>query len=227
MQRFRTEPVSVSPTQQYDGETARQILARAREIEQSTAQEANTVSAAQIEALAGELGISPDAVRRALGERSAGASVAPVHTHASRTLPPLTKRDIKAAFVPGLWYAPMVGMFLSWFLVATKSGGAEFNSSVLWAIVAYFLVFFAAPLLAALHGWRTRDYRQGLIAGAATAVLCGATIAVVFAAGNGSHTGNESFYRMLMMSVVATLLLGMPSGISARWWHSLHDSDQR
>lgn len=142
----------------YDSGTVRRVLARASELEQ---QEVETLSAPQIEALGRELGLSPDAVRRALGEVTGGyrTQISSVNT----ALRPLSVREMLLTPLPGVVYGACVAAFI----LLAPGGFSMFDLSTnsLTVFALQFLFYWLPPALALWLGWRRRDWRLGLATG--------------------------------------------------------------
>lgn len=107
MQRFHDKERSTE-TPRYDSETVRQVLARASDIEQQQA-ETEALTAAQIETLGSEIGLSSVAVRQALGEFRVGTGQGALQT----TQKQITNSQILAAFLTGFAHL-LVLLFAHW-----------------------------------------------------------------------------------------------------------------
>ena len=179
--REETAPSPVAAAPRYDAESVREVLARASEIE-AAQHEPDALTAEQVETLGAELGLSPAAVRRALGEREHKASPAVLTVPSiSARRERLTVAQIVAVPLPGLVYAIALSVCL--FTLARFLNGAILTTAATAFIL--FSVFFLPPLLSGWLGWRRGDVRLGL----ATGFACPALTMLALIVGAGLQSG--------------------------------------
>ncbi len=109
-----------------DAEAVRRVIDRAAQLQQAHLE---TVSADQLEALASEVGISPEFVRKALTEPvSTETKLVTVRRKVVRKkspIAPLTARDIRVALTPGAVYALFAFFVMLGFNRSNNHSGAE------------------------------------------------------------------------------------------------------
>ncbi len=181
-QQFRDDTETTTPL--YDAEAVRQVLARVSEVELQA--EPGDLTPKQVEALGAELGLSPQAVHRALGERVAAPS-RPSH---------LTVAQIIATPLPGFALALLFAnlfYYFSPFLIDTP----RWITSVLFSSV-----LIVPTLLSTLIGYQWRDRRVATMTGF---FLC--TFAI-FApmVGVGLKTGEWGYGAPLVSFTVASVI---------------------
>ncbi|MBC8139918.1 MAG: hypothetical protein H7Y38_00600, partial [Armatimonadetes bacterium] len=160
MQRFQEPTETTTPAAPvYDSETVREVLARAAQIEQEKQADA-PLTAEQIETLGLELGLSPDAVRRSLGEKV--GTVAPVKTAITATTQtePLTRAQLVWGFAPMLIHIVASYLFLSFWVTLPQSRLENVSSIGNFLIIAFGTVPY---LLSAYAGWTTKRVRLSVI----------------------------------------------------------------
>lgn len=185
--------------QRLDPQTVQQILARAADLQQAHLE---TLSPDQLEALAAEVGIRPEFVRRALAE---GVSTPRVRRRAGGGIVPLSARDVRAALAPAALYALYAAFAMTPFRYGTHENGAQ----VLLALVQ-------PALLAAWVGWRQPHRRMGMLAGGAMGLF--ACLAVVLASAPGGMPTAMAFVFGPMLAVV-----GGGAAALSRWWRERAD----
>ena len=230
MQRLQTD--ASPPQARYDSETVRRVLARAHEIEQTAVQD-EPLSAAQVEVLAAELGIAPDAVRRAMGEVVGGgvvggAAVTMRPTSARRA--GITQGDVKRALLPGLIYAAVISLLCVLYLVVDR---LHLDSEPVWNVVmqllsaAFLLVI--PTLVIAVYSARQRTPLLGVLTGAFVVFAPMFVISVVAVGwivwhGQDTHTGDS--LASLMLFIAFGGALGGGSNVFWRWWQGLRANER-
>lgn len=148
MQRFRDKEHSAG-TPRYDSETVRRVLVRASDIEQQQAAENQSLTATQIETLGSEIGLSPVAIRQALGE-----------------VRPYRATTTKVDHSPKIWEfvsVPLPGLAYGAVLTALHGFCVPRIFSVAPSPAIELLLFSAVlvvpPLLSLLIGWCRGDRR--------------------------------------------------------------------
>lgn len=114
-----------SPESRLDADTVKRVIERAAKLQQAHLE---TVSPDQLEALASEVGIDPEFVRRALSEPESETAVesveAPKHVRrivrrkvarTKTTIDGLTARDVRSALAPALLYGAFAGLAMATF----------------------------------------------------------------------------------------------------------------
>lgn len=166
IQQLRTDESNEYFLPRFDSDAVRQVLLRASAIHEQQQQE--TLSAAQVETLAQELGISSSAVRQALGEATT-QNVTPSTTvvNNQETLRPLTVAQMITTPLPGLLY----GMFVACF-VGSGISAVGLPGAVPYLLVLTISAIYLFPaLLAFLLGWIRRDARAGTLVGLFLSIL--------------------------------------------------------
>lgn len=208
-QRFRENENTAGPASPlYDGETVRRVLGRAAEIEsQAQQQQAEApLTPAQVEALGVEVGLSPGAVRRALGELHPGTTSARADNVRVGSAP--TVAQMASTPLPGLIYGALVTLL---FYLAASSGaqpGAFFR-------LGFFACALVVPqLLSMWLGWRSGNRKLGMATGfflAFFACVVAPHLALALA-GVGSHIGATEAL-IIVISVSAGVWLGAGSAM--------------
>lgn len=229
MQRFRESEDTTQTTPCYDSQTVRQVLARASEIESQP--ESETLTAEQVETLGRELGLSPDAIRRALHER-VNPNVAQQIVSGTKSLPPITRYDVKNAGKLDLLYSSVA--FFTLVLSLVLGHYHELFDSVSPAVfVPAFVIIGIYMLLGPSifpfwYGWRRKDWRQGLLLTAALLPMYGTSIGIAILVVLALIPIHLSFggppYTAL---VIASLLSGIVGGLSGRWWEDRKLAEER
>ncbi|MBC7809183.1 MAG: hypothetical protein H7145_23860 [Akkermansiaceae bacterium] len=221
MQRFRDEETTIS-LPRYNSESVRQILARASEIESRPDTEALTP--AQVETLGREIGLSPDAVRRALGELHPQTTAAVAVTAPATVIqtPPvaLTQARAKQAYLPILLAAVLgpPAVFVISLLIAAFHG----SSLIVPSLVALGLLF-----LFARAGWITKRARLSFL-GLIFAPLMMLLACIANALGGGGSvipTTEEGIPALLMAPLASVVHLG--GALARKWWDNLPQTDDR
>ncbi|MBC8139364.1 MAG: hypothetical protein H8F28_26100, partial [Fibrella sp.] len=198
MQLFRSEEnLTSNAAPRYDSEMVRQVLARASEIESQA--ETELLTADQVEALGSDLGLSSEAVRRALGERTdAGSDLgATSMTGRRRALVPLTQEQVKAAYLPNLWFAlicfPIIfGLAKFMYSNAMPSGvGIVFGIGIGFVIPLY---------LAFRSGFLAKRVGVATVGGLLTVLIasCISLIALLSATPNSNGHGIEQAILLML-----------------------------
>lgn len=189
--------------QRLDPETAQQLIARAAELQQ---QHLETIAPDQLEALAAEVGIRPEFVRRALSEAAEVPVVAVQATQPrrrrrqKREIVPLSAAQVRQATLPAALYATYTFFVLLNFNRWNGQGQAEF------------LFLLVQPLALALYlGWRQPHRRMAALTGAALAILP-MSAATLAESGHGIPFG-IGFIAALPYAVVAAGACQLK-----RWW---------
>jgi hypothetical protein len=222
---FRTveKPATTNEIPRYDSETVREVLARASEIEAQT--ETELLTATQVEALGSELGLSPEAVRRALGEKSGVASeVAKTSTITrDKALEPLTQERIKAAYLPNLWYG-LVCFPIIFALYRLMHGGT--TPSEIGVPMAIAVAFVVPVYLAFRSGFLTKEARVGAVGGLLTVLLV-SSIALI---AGGMAMPGSSMQRVdrivLLVLIIGAAFGALGSGVR-HWWDRLPRNSDR
>lgn len=188
--RLQQMAATTETVRRYDADTVRQVLARASELEQ---EEQDRLSAVQVEALGREIGLSPEAVRRALGEIEHRTG----NVQQLQQLRPLRSRAVIDSAMPGLMYA----IALSFFVFYVSSNHSSSVPDPLILVIAFCI----PPLIALVNSWRQRSLLLGLIGGVATTLS--ALLAICIGATLGSH--NPAFGSELGMILGAAVLIGL------------------
>ncbi len=218
MQMFRTEKQNADTTVPlYDPESVRRVLARASEIE--TQAETELLSVVQVEALGAELGLSPQAVRIALGETVGSSAdtgvVAGVPRRQVRGV--LTQEQVKAAFMPNAWYS-LVCFFLLAFVARMSHSGTMPNPVGLGCAV---IIGLLVPVyLAFRSGYLSRNIRVGAVGGGLTTALLSiiATISLYLAVPNAGLQGVEA---VILCLTALGVCAGMLGAFIRDWWDGL------
>lgn len=221
MQRFHDTPTqNAATTPVYDSETVREVLARAAQIEQQAQTDA-PMTAEQIETLGRELGMSPESVRRALGEKTT-TQYAPVQTRTA-TEPVATQARMKSALLPLFWLA-----FLC-FPVANLTLVIDRNWQDVSLMSNYFVVVVALVVTAFFLfrlGWIIRQQRAALFAATYAPVVTFLTLLAPTMAEGRSMWHLAPFLGSLFTSVLAVFVCGFGMTVGA-WWDKLpKDADR-
>lgn len=213
MQRVYESHSTTNDAPLYDNEAVRRVLTRATEIESQADQE--LLTARQVETLGGELGLSPDAVRRALGE-AAGANTdvaLPFQTRRPQTQRQLTQKVLKTAYLPNFWFA-MLQMPLSFIQSRSVDTGAMSGETmVAYVLYVYLPVLFC---LAVRSGFLVKRAGTG-ITGAWLATLTALALSCI--SGYIGAITPPSLKSMLVTNVAFSLLgvLGGTLGVGSRY----------
>ena len=213
MQRFYESHPTTNDAPLYDDEAVRRVLTRATEIEAET--ETKRLTARQVETLGRDLGISPDAVRRALGESNgANTEVAlPFQTQRLQGHRQLTQTVLKSAYLPNVWFA-LLQMPLSFIQSRSVDTGAMSGET----IVAYVLYVYLPVLfcLAVRSGFVVKRVGTG-ITGAWLATLTALALSCI--SGYIGAITPPSLESMLVTNIAFSLLgvLGGALGVGTRY----------
>lgn len=223
MQRFQDSENTLPVTPLYDSEAVRRVLARASQIEAQSTNE--LLNAGQVEALGEEIGLSPGAVRRALGEaRKIGEDV-PLGSQTQTRSVPLTRDVLKSACLPNLLLA--LFWIPSAFIESRAVDTGSMSGETLIALVCYVYLPMLF-LLATRFGFVAK--RAGLGIGGAWLTTC-ITIAFSCVSGYfGSIDHSTPVTSMLMTNFIFSLLgiFGGALGVGARYvWDHLPRNAQR
>ena len=218
MQRFREPTETTTPTAPvYDSETVREVLSRAAQIEQER-QEGDTMTAEQIETLGRELGLSPDAVRRSLGEKV--GTVAPVQATVATQTEPLTRAQLIRGFAPLVVHLA-VSYFLLSFWAGLPQSRLESTAQNDLLIRASFLLPF---LLLAWAGWATKRVRLSIV-GAIYLPLFSYLMLRVISEASGSKIPPEVMTSVLTTYLTTYTMQGAGTfalaAFARKWWDNL------
>lgn len=214
-QRFRDQEAISAP--RFDSQAVREVLARASEIEAEP--ETELLTAAQIETLGAEIGLSPEAVRKALGEKIGSTAVVAEASPAihKNVLAPLTQEQVKAAYMLNLWYALFSFFFLFGVLKFMHGGTTPRETGTPLAIIAAF----GAPIFLAFRsGFLAKRVKVGMVGGLLTTLL----VALVSLVAGAIVEGNGSLNGVMVILVLVTLLGAIAGGAGAaarHWWDTL------
>lgn len=232
MQRFQKSEQGANAARRYDSDAVRHILARASEIESRT--EPDPLTEEQVEALGREVGLSPEAVRRAL-RKKIGVEVGHETARETRLLPPITRSDVRSAAQSGLLYSVVALVAMAATLVVGHySNDLRYVSPAYWLMAAGLVIFcmiylFLCPLLFPfLYGWRRRDWRQGLLLTLALipmyAVAFGVAVLIVVSQISIRLEFGGVPYVPLSVASIASGIVG---GLAGRWWHDRSLAEER
>lgn len=230
MQLFRELETTTSNNSLYDGEAARKVLARASEIESNKIEQPKPelLNASQIEALGAEIGLSPEAIRRALGEAREGAildGTTSTRTNGRRSsiAVPLTQERVRAAYLPTLWYALLCfpAIFILSRLIQSHTVPQDIG-----ALLGITVSMVIPVVLAFRSGYLTRRAGVGAIGGflSTLAIAIMVVTAVTMAdpvRGGGSVPA--AFFLLALVGAVA----GTFGAVAHNWWESLPKNSDR
>ena len=241
MQRLLSDTVPGTSGVHLDTDTVRQVLARASEIEQQKDPETLTVE--QVETLGRELGISPEAVRRALGEVAPNTNQQLVHIPRSKRL---QQSNYKAALQPVLRFSGLNAAVLfvymctaianSNFLRSQNIMESPAKHNVLFSMIMGLALTFivAAPVLISMtSGWHSRHIRTGMLGGLVlgiASVLSTSVVAIPFnllVTSEGNFGLYNPIWGFVMAMPIACTFFGGIGGVAWRWWNSLAKHEER
>ncbi len=205
----------------YDSEAVRRVLTRATEIEAET----ERLTARQVEALGSELGLSPDAVRRALGEttgRNTDVALAPQARY--RQTQPLTRAVLQSAYLPSVWFAVMQIPLAFIGSRSIDTGAISGETMIAYILYIYLPLLFC---LAIRSGFLVKRAGVG-IAGAWVATA--STLAISCLSGYLGAINPPSVESMLMTNLVFSVLgvFGGALGVGARYiWDRISRNPNR
>lgn len=207
----------------YDSETVREVLARASEIE--TQAEPDLLTASQVEALGSELGLSPEAVRRALGEKTGVGREVVTASRATRrqALVPLTQEKVKEAYLINLWFA--LACFPIMFGVARFMDKGTMPNEI--AMVLCIGMGFVIPFYLALRsGFLTKRVGVATVGGLLTVLLTSFVSFVALWTGTRDSPGNGVGQVILLMLFLGAVAGAVGAG-ARNWWDSLPRNSDR
>lgn len=219
-QLFLDQETTQSP--RYDSETVREVLARASEIE--TQAEPDLLTASQVEALGSELGLSPEAVRRALGEK---IGVGRETMTASRTirrkaLVPLTQEQVKEAYLINLWIA--LACFPIMFVAARFMHSGTMPQEI--GIVTYIGIGLVIPFYLALRsGFLTKRVGVAMVGGILTTLLT--TFISLIALLTAPNSNGNGIGQMILLMLFLGMVAGAMGAGARHWWDSLPRNSDR
>ncbi len=116
----------VRDTDRFDGESARRVLQRAAAEQQRLKRELDdSYSFKELEEMAAEAGISPDALRAAVESEASGSGTEAAGKARAPAGQPRRRRTEVRGLMPGRWFRTRKG------IVLTTAGGAAFVGSLL------------------------------------------------------------------------------------------------
>jgi hypothetical protein len=220
-QQFRENESANNTGSHYDSETVREVLIRAVEIEKQTEVEA-PLTAAQVEALGTEIGLTPEAVRRALGELRPETRASAVRVD---TLP--TVSQMASALLPGLIYGALLTTLVSVLTLITPSlprpswlGGilltlitAPLPRPPWFGVILFLCVLVVPSLLSLWMGWRRGNRPLASATGLFLTFFAGVTPLIWIGRGYGMP---EIF--LICLSMAAGMLLGGIGAMARERW---------
>lgn len=231
MQRFRNDHNTEYSPALYDEATVREVLARAAEIEVQS--DSELLTARQIETLGNELGLSQEAVRRALGEK-AGArdrGYGAPGTYRQRALSPLTLEQMNDAYSLNFWYALMCFPIVFALTRLIQSGTMRIMQSStqpngVGSALIIATAFLVPVALAYRSGHLIRRAGPGAIGGATSVFMVSMiSLLATLAAAPRSNLGITG---MLMLSSIFLGALAGALGANGRhWWENLPQNSDR
>lgn len=222
MQLFRAEEnLAGNDRPRYDSQTVREVLARASEIE--TQAEPELLTVAQVEALGSELGLSPEAVRRALGEKGVVGSVVPATSARKRVLVPLTQEQVKAAYSFTLWYALICFPVIFGVAGAMRSGT---TSTEIAAPIASIVALVIPIYLACRSGFLAKRVGVAAVGGFLSVLLisCVAFLAGMMADRSINING---VITIIFWQVLYGAIAGSTGAWVRHWWDGLPRNSDR
>lgn len=198
-----------SDGQRLDADAVKRVIDRAAELQRAHLE---TVSPDQLEALASELGISPEFVHRALSETDTTVAATPTKMVTVRrkivrkkpTMEALSARDIRTALTPGILYALFAGIAVSGF--HPDRGGAEI-----------LLLMVQPALLTAYFAMRQPHRRMGALVGFSFGLF------PILAATLSDHRGVPGIVGLVYGPMLA--MLGLGAAATKIWWQERQDTE--
>jgi hypothetical protein len=178
-------------------------------------------TAAQVEALGRELGMSPEAVRQALQEKAGIASTPQTQTANQTLLSSITRQGIKTcAQIAAIYNAITLVLIVMANAVNAVDSPAPIALPVITIALSYMLV---GPVVVPFrYGWNRKDWRQGLLMGAVLTLLSILTIGGAVAGAKVSHRFDYpqlAFDNSLFAAIaVMAVLSGMIGGAMGKAW---------
>lgn len=214
MQRFHDKERTTETTR-YDSETVRQVLVRASNIEQQQA-ETEALTAAQIETLGSEIGLSPVAVRQALGEFRVGTGRGALQT----TQKQITNSQAFAAFAMG-FACLLVLLFAKW-----AWGFVHTNNPIvgnLAVAILYTTVYILPMFSSCRYGWHSRNTMLGMIAG----VGVGSAYFVAFCILVSNLKDSLNVFKYALLLMVLSVIAGAVGALARQRFGKIPQSSNR
>lgn len=230
MQRLQGSENTLPGTSLYDSEAVRKVLARASEIESAKegAAQSEMLSPSQIEALGEEIGLSPDAIRRALGEigreSTNGVTASPrIHPRSAVTATPLTQEQVKKAALTTLYYSLLCSPVV---LLLSHLMYSNTITRALGATLAIIMAVVIPILLAWRSGYLIRRAGIGAIFGGLTTFFV-FLMAVIGESIVGPRFGMGFQPVLYFLITLSGMIAGATGAVVRNWWESLPKNSDR
>ena len=203
----------------YDAKKLQQVVELATRLQH---EHHETLTAAQVEQMGQDLGLSPEFVRKALvlveeeevqkHVPAQRANVTAQATSQESSLEVLSRRTLKKALLPALIYAPFALLFVP--LVAVLSVSDQTAMTPILLIVTLIAL---PPIMALSSGGQVRHRRAGVLGGAVIGLL--AWVGFMIASYRNSPPDFlTTMLLALMCYLFGGILLGGISSVIRRWW---------